>query len=159
MVKRISIYDLDGTVICSMHRYRTNADGTAIDLAYWRAKDIPEEIAKDSLLPMSEQYKRDLLDESVYVIIATARACVPNDANYEFIEKHLGLPNKFIHRQGPDDDRKGATLKIQGIKPLLNLKQFQNAVLTVYEDNIDYLKELCDTLNCNGVYVPSKQGV
>lgn len=158
MIKEIKIYDLDGCVIDSSHRYRTNTEGTAIDLDYWIRKDVPEEIARDSLLPMADQFKQDLLNPEVYVIVATARACIPGDANYVYLETTLGMPNKFIHRKGRDDERKGAHLKIQGIKPLLNLKQFKNAVLTVFEDNASYLKELCDEFNCMGVYVPSVQG-
>ena len=161
MIKKVSIYDLDGTVICSMHRYRTNKHGK-IDLEYWRQNDTPEKIAKDSLLPLAERYKADLRNPEVFVIIATARACIENDANYKYIRDNLGMPNKFIHRKGNSDSRKGAELKYKGIRPILNLKNFSDVVIHVYEDNIDYLKELCDafakTHKTVGHYNPSKQG-
>ena len=157
-LNKIHVYDMDGTIVDSSHRYQTASCGTRIDLEHWIANDIPEMIALDSLLPMAEEYKRDLQDESVYVIIATARACNEGDANYLFIERVLGKPDKFIHREGRNDERGGAELKIQAIKPLLNLKQFRNCAIHVFEDNIDYLKKLCDSFNGLGTYIPSKQG-
>ena len=124
----IHVYDLDGTVISSSHRYRTIPGENRIDLEHWRANDIPEMIAKDSLLPHAAQYMADIKNPRIYVIVATARACVPGDANYKFLRDRLAMPNKFIHRKGVNDNRKGAKLKIDGIRPLLNLKQFQNAL-------------------------------
>ena len=159
-IKYIHVYDLDGTIIDSSHRYRTILKNgkERIDLAHWRAHDIEEYIMRDKLLPLAEQYKQDIKNPEVYVIIATARACMPGDANYKYIEQHLGLPNKFIHRQGPEDTRGGAELKIKGIRPLLNLKQFRSAVIKVWEDNKDYLSAMCDALNAQGYFVPSNQG-
>lgn len=161
MIKKIHIYDLDGTIISSSHRYKTkyNNDGKlTIDLDHWRKHDNEEYIKKDSLLPHAAQYKKDLEDPEIYVIIATARACQPGDANYKFVEKHLGLPNKFVHRQGLDDMRGGAQLKVQAIRPLLNLKQFRYAVIHVWEDNKDYLSYMCNKLGAIPHYVPSTQG-
>ena len=158
MIEQIKIYDMDGTIVCSKHRYQTAKCGTRIDLPHWRAHDIPEFISLDSLLPMAEAYKSDLDNPSIYVIIATARACEENDANYQFIAEKLGKPNKFIHRLGPDDNRGGAQLKIQAIKPLLNLKQFKNAVVHIYEDNLKYLQDLRHALNGVGHYIASEQG-
>jgi hypothetical protein len=157
MIKNINIYDLDGVVISSNHRYKTNRKGDAIDLAHWRKHDIPEFISKDSLLPHAAQYKADLLNPEIYVIIATARACIKDDSNYDFIHKHLGMPDKFIHRKGVDDNRHGHTLKIHGIKPLLNLKQFRDAVVTVFEDNATYLKHMCEAFQCDGRLIYSTQ--
>lgn len=158
MIKRIHIYDLDGTVINSMHRYRTDETGKRIDLQYWIENDTPEKIAQDSLLPLAHQYRDDLANPEVYVIIATARACVENDANYTFVARYLGLPNRFVHRKGRKDNRKGAALKIAGIRPLLNLRQFKNADVHMWEDNKDYLREVCEALNGTPHYVPSQQG-
>lgn len=161
MIKQIKIYDMDGTIVDSSHRYRSRIDENGIeriDLDFWRKHDIPEFIAKDSLLPLAKEYKADLLDPETYVIIATARACTAGDANYQYIENVLGLPNKFVHRQGIDDKRGGAALKIQAIKPLLNLKQFKNALVKVFEDNKAYLQDMCHALNATPIYCKSNQG-
>lgn len=155
MIKRVSIYDMDGTVVCSLHRYRTiNENGIQrIDLNYWREN---QHLAMaDSLLPLADQYKADLADESCYVIIATAR--VLNEPDYQFIREILGQPNYIISRK-PDDSQSGATLKIKGLQKFFNLRNFRDASFTFYEDNAAYLKAVCDYFGIAGVYVPSEQG-
>jgi len=151
-IKRVRVYDMDGTIVCSLHRYRT-IDGIRIDLEYWR--DNQYKAMDDSLLPLAEQYKMDLLDENCYVIIATAR--VMQSADYEFVDKILGKPDYLVSRR-ESDIRSGGQLKIKGLQKFFNLKNFRDAEITFYEDNIQYLKAVCDRFNIRGVYVPSKQG-
>ncbi len=151
MIKRVSIYDMDGTIVCSMHRYRA-VDGK-IDLAYWRENEF--RAMGDSLLPLAEQYKNDLLDPNCYVIIATAR--VIRDADMQFINEILGKPDYLISRKD-GDSISGGMLKINGLARFFNLKNFKNASFTFYEDNATYLKTVCDRFNIRGVYVPSQQG-
>ena len=151
-IKRVQIYDMDGTIVCSLHRYRT-IDGARIDLQYWR--DNSDLAYSDSLLPLAEQYKADLLDEETFVIIATAR--VMGDEDWRFVRDILGQPDYFIHRK-PDDTRSGGLLKIKGLQKFFNLKPFKNAEITFYEDNATYLKTVCDHFGIRGVYVPSRQG-
>ena len=143
---------MDGTIVCSLHRYRT-IEGNRIDLEYWR--DNQYKAMDDNLLPLAEQYKMDLLDENCYVIIATAR--VMQSADYEFVDKILGKPDYLISR-GECDIRSGGQLKIKGLQKFFNLKNFRDAEITFYEDNIQYLKAVCDKFNIRGVYIPSKQG-
>ena len=152
-MKRIRIYDMDGTVVCSLHRYRTTADNK-IDLQYWR--DNEPLAMNDSLLPLAEQYKADLADKDTFVIIATAR--VLNAPDTEFINTILGKPDYIISRKN-NDSRSGGLLKILGLKKLFSLKQFHKVKdIIFFEDNTSYLKAVCDYFNINGVYVPSKQG-
>lgn len=151
-MKQIRIYDMDGTVVCSLHRYRTIND--KIDLQYWR--DNEYRAGDDSLLPLAEQYKRDLADKDTFVIIATAR--VLREADNDFIDNVLGKPDYIISRKD-NDSRSGGLLKILGLKKLFSLKQFQKVKdIIFYEDNTSYLKEVCDYFNITGVYIPSKQG-
>lgn len=164
MIKKIKIYDLDGTLIDSSHRYRTK--GGKIDLAHWRENDTPEKVALDSFLDLYEWLKVDLKRKDTFVILATARACVENDHNYDFLKHHDIMPDMFIHRQGDNDTRGGAALKIAAIKPLLNLKQFQGATIHIFEDNIQYLQDMVIALKGDfskgrkvvGHFVPSVQG-
>lgn len=156
MIKEIHVYDLDGTVISSSHRYRTIPGEARIDLNHWREHDKPEFIAKDSLLPHAAQYKADLKNPEILVVIATARAAIPGDANWQFVEKKLGLPDFFIHRQGVDDTRKGAKLKIDGLMPIIN--KYAGAIVHFWEDNQDYLNEVCEATGAIPHYVPSTQG-
>lgn len=162
MYNKIKVFDIDGLLVDSSHRYRTGADGK-IDLPYWRAKDNWYFIMQDKNLPFAEYYKKCLADDNIYVIIATARACVLGDGNYHYIKFKLGMPNRFIHRQGEGDNRGGAALKIAGIKPILNLKQFRNCKIDVYEDNSDYLRDITHAMRdsgheCVGHFNPSYQG-
>ena len=154
-IKRVAIYDMDGTIVDSSHRYRTIVDenGERIDLDYWRENEY--RAMDDGLLPMAKQYKIDLLDPECYVIIATAR--VMNEPDWQFVREILGEPDYFISRP-KDSDISGKTLKINGLAKFFNLLNFKNAEFVFYEDNIHYLKAVCDRFNIRGVYVPSVQG-
>ena len=153
-MKKIAIYDMDGTIVCSLHRYKTDSTGTKIDLQYWRDNEF--RAMDDSLLPLAEQYKKDLADSDTYVIIATAR--VLRDADNNFINTVLGTPDYIISRKD-NDSRSGGLLKVLGLKKLFSLKQFHKVKdIIFYEDNTSYLKAVCDYFNIRGVYVPSKQG-
>lgn len=155
-IKRVSVYDMDGTIVCSLHRYRTviNANGKeVIDLAHWRANEY--RAMDDSLLPLAAQYQADLQDPSCYVVIATAR--VLNEPDMQFIREKLGMPNYIISRP-KDCTLSGGVLKVRGLRKFLNLRNFKGAVFTFYEDNRAYLDYVCTTLGINGVFVESKQG-
>ena len=154
-ITRCSIYDMDGTIVCSLHRYKTIVDnsGERIDLDYWRQNEY--RAMDDSLLPLAEQYRKDLQDENCFVIIATAR--VLRDADNKFINEILGEPDYIISRID-GDTVSGGKLKIAGLAKFFNLKSFANAEFTFYEDNTTYLKAVCDRFNIRGVYIPSKQG-
>jgi hypothetical protein len=154
-ITRVSIYDMDGTIVDSLHRYRTiiSDTGERIDLDYWRENEY--RAMDDSLLPLAAQYRQDLQDESCYVIIATAR--VLRDADNEFIRDVLGEPDYIISRRD-GDNISGGKLKVNGLAKFFNLVTFRDAEFVFYEDNISYLKAVCDRFNIRGVYVPSKQG-
>ena len=156
MIKEIHIYDMDGTLVDSSHRYRIGENGK-IDLAYWIANCKPEKIAKDKLLPLANQYQAQLDNPEVYVVIATARVLEAADWNY--IKNVLGMPNKVISRNGRSDNRKGAKMKIDGLRYLRYLKQFANVKKWFYEDNKDYLYPVADFLGAEAVFIPSNQGV
>jgi len=154
-ITKVSIYDMDGTIVDSLHRYRTIIDdnGERIDLGYWRENEY--RAMDDTLLPLAEQYKSDLRDENCFVIIATAR--VLRAADNQFIDEILGKPDYIISRRD-GDTVSGGKLKIAGLAKFFNLNNFKNAEFTFYEDNVQYLKAVCDRFNIRGVYVPSKQG-
>ena len=93
-IKRIRIYDMDGTIVCSLHRYRTITDsnGERIDLDYWRENE--HRALDDSLLPLAEQYRQDLADPETYTIIATAR--VLGKPDLEFIRDTLEIGRAHV---------------------------------------------------------------
>lgn len=156
MIKHLAIYDMDGTIVDSSHRYRTiigEDNIERIDLPYWRANEY--KAMEDGLLPLAEQYRQDLKREDTYVIIATAR--IIQGPDMQFITEILGKPDYLISR-GINDNRSGKDLKIKGLQKFFNLKNFKPAQAVFYEDNIQYLKAVCDHFNIRGVYVPSVQG-
>jgi hypothetical protein len=154
-ITRVSIYDMDGTIVCSLHRYKTIIDdnGERINLDYWRENEY--RAMDDGLLPLAEQYKADLNDPNCYVIIATAR--VLHTADNTFIREILGEPDYIISRVD-GDNTSGSKLKIAGLAKFFNLSNFKSAEFTFYEDNVQYLKAVCDRFDIRGVYIPSKQG-
>lgn len=155
-IRKVSIYDMDGTIVDSTHRYRTIVDQNGqekIDLEYWRENEY--RAMEDGLLPLAEQYRADLADPECYVIIATAR--VMHGPDFQFVNEILGKPDFLISRKD-GDTTSGGKLKINGLAKFFNLKSFQNAEFTFYEDNATYLKTVCDRFNIRGVYIPSKQG-
>lgn len=152
-IKEIKIYDMDGTIVDSTHRYRTEKCGTKIDLQFWRDNEF--RAYDDSLLPLAKQYQEDIKNPECYVIIATAR--IIRNEDMRFIKDKLGMPNYIISRK-ENDTRSGGLLKILGLKKFFNLKNFRNAKAVFFEDNVSYLKAVCDYFKIEGVYIPSNQG-
>jgi len=152
-MKTIRVFDLDGCLADSSHRYALGNDGK-IDLQHWR--DNSHKVLQDAPLPLCKRYIEGMKDPDVYTIIATARVWCENSTKW--VLRHLGQPDKLVHRQGNDDMRGGAALKIEAIKPMLNLRQFKDVQVEVYEDNHTYLRDLCHALNARGFYIPSPQG-
>ena len=157
MIKEIHIYDLDGTVIDSSHRYRyiIGADGwRAIDFPYWVENRY--RAANDKLLPLAKQYQNQRRDPSVFLVAATSRAMVEVESKHVY--NVLGWPDHMISRT-EGDMQSGATLKIDGLKKLFQKKpELSTLPGFFYEDNTDYLNAVCNEFNFSGIYVPSKQG-
>jgi hypothetical protein len=80
-----------------------------------------------------------------------------NSPDWQFVKEILGEPDYFISRKA-GDNVSGKTLKINGLAKFFNLVTFKNADFVFYEDNISYLKAVCDRFNIRGVYIPSVQG-
>lgn len=152
---KIAIYDMDGTIVDSSHRYRTITENgiTRIDLNHWRENEY--RAMDDGLLPLAEQYRADLENPAVYTIIATAR--IMNAPDWQFVNQILGAPNYLISRK-LGEVISGSALKIRGLQKFFNLKQFKTADAVFYEDNVSYLKAVCDHFQIRGVYIPSVQG-
>ncbi len=133
MFKRIHVYDLDGVLVDTKHRYRNDATGS-IDLAYWYANRTAKKIALDKILPLAKQYLADCMNPEIYTVICTARNY--NVLDIEFIVGRLGAPDKLImkpegnHRS--DDD---AIYKLRELQRLFNLRQFRWLPRKLWEDS------------------------
>ena len=75
------IWDLDGTLIDSSHRYRTLPCG-GIDLDAWIRLNTPENVWNDKLLPLAEIAK-DGYASKTETVFCTAR--VLNEWDYDFL--------------------------------------------------------------------------
>lgn len=160
-IQRLHIFDMDGTLVDSSHRYRTRIDENGlerIDLDFWRKNE--DKCTQDSLLPLVDEYRKLLESSEDYVVIATARNFCRNC--FIMVREILGWPNKLIYRE-LGDNSKGVDMKLKPLLPLLNLKQFSalNEVI-VYEDNEGYLEGIAQAISprvpVRKVFVPSNQG-
>jgi len=129
MVKNISIFDMDGTIIDSSHRQATKPDGT-LNLAAWIENATPEKISKDIVLPLAQQIrKRQKAGD--YVLICTARQM--SFADFEFLQDNGICPDKIISRPLGNMEADGS-LKAKQLSKLFNLKQFAKASKIMFDD-------------------------
>lgn len=151
MFRQLFVFDLDGVLVDTSHRYRNKPDGT-IDLDYWFAMRTPENIAKDTLLHHSRVYFEANADPRIYTIICTSR--MYNVMDIEFIVGYLGAPNKLLMR--PEDERLSpdGQLKRRQLQRIFNLKQFKGLPKFLWEDNKGNIEALHDIFD-NVTYVPS----
>jgi len=153
MLKKIHVYDLDGVLVDSSHRYRNKPDGT-IDLDYWIANRTPEKINADKVLPLHRQYISDCIDPETYTVICTSR--LYNAADIEYIVSFLGIPDKLIMR--PEDNTDGdAVLKYRQLSRFFNLKQFRTLPKFLWEDNLKNIRALLP-LFTRAYHIKSNQG-
>lgn len=160
MLTQINVFDCDGVLLDSTHRYSTmiRADGVeVINLQHWI--DNEHRAYDDAPLPTAlKEYAESLKNPNAYTIIATA--AIVCDNRIRCLRDKIGLPDYIISRKGRKDTRGGAELKIAGLRQLLALKQFDVARrnMTMVEDNLSYLSKICKAFNCRGLYIPSNQG-
>ena len=100
------IWDLDGTVIDSSHRYSTLANGD-IDLPKWIADNTRENIERDTLLPLARLMQSNYANGDV-VIICTARVLGVWDK--VFLADH-GIKAHFVLSRALGDNRGDAEMK------------------------------------------------
>lgn len=130
-LKRIHVYDLDGVLVDTSHRYRNLPNGT-IDIEYWLANRTAEKIAQDKLLPLARQYMKDCANPEIYTVICTAR--MYHVLDIQFIVGYLGAPDKLIMRPEGDLTADGL-LKRRQLQRIFNLRQFQKLPRKFWDDN------------------------
>ena len=112
-MNRYKIWDLDGTVIDSSHRYSTLANGD-IDLPRWIADNTRANIEQDKLLPLAELMKSNYRQGDI-VIINTARVLGVWD--HCFLAEN-GIKAHFILSRAIGDNRGDAEMKRQKLLAL-----------------------------------------
>ena len=142
------IFDLDGTAIDSSHRANTLADGS-LNLAAWRENSTPEMIARDSLLPLGEQWRdmvaRGLDGTNVQIAIITAR--VMGAADLQYLDDN-GLAYDYLYSRTEGDTSNDAALKKIMLFDLArdmgrSITWLQNFAW-FYDDNLGVIEMGCD---------------
>ena len=129
MIKNITIFDLDGTIIDSSHRQMVKPDGT-LDLAKWFENATAEMIFDDKVLPLATQVRRRQ-KAGDYTIVCTARNM--QDADFEFLQNAGICPDKIISRPTGNNTPDGE-LKAKQLNSFLSLKQFAKANKVMFDD-------------------------
>lgn len=154
-IKRVEIFDRDGTLACSLHRTSIDENGL-LDLGHWLANNTPEMVAKDTLLPVADYYKECVNDPEVFTVICTVVQM--QDYHIDYIRQNLGMPDALIYPE-KNVGNGGAAFKMRALSRYRNLKQFRDLPVHFHEDNMKYLATVCDALNFTGHYYPSGYGV
>ena len=138
------IFDLDHTTIDSSHRSHT-LEGGALNLDAWRENSTPEMIARDSLLPLGEQW-RDMVArglEGTHVKIAIITARVMGAADLQYLDDN-GLAYDYIYSRNEGDSTPDYELKRIALHDLArdmgrSMRWLQNFAW-FYDDNLSILK-------------------
>lgn len=156
MFKRIHVYDLDGVLVDTSHRYRTDKNG-ATDIQYWVENSTAKKMAKDKILPLAKQYIHDCIDPEIYCILCTVRAMHVLDLQY--IVGHLGMPDKILMvGESKPPYTKDHILKRRALQRMFNLIQLQKLPRTLWEDNQITIDRLSDMFT-HTIHVNSNQGI
>ena len=127
-MKNVIIFDLDETVINSAHRTPNNPDGS-LNLAKYLELQNPENIAKDTLLPIV-RIMRARFVAGDFIVVLTARGMSP--ADYQFlVDLHLPYHLILSRNDIPTDHYKlsDGKYKLRHILPFLDLADYDNIVM------------------------------
>lgn len=146
------IFDLDGTVIDTSHRYRDLPCGN-IDLEYWFANSIPEKIALDALLPLADSMRK-MYAAGHHIIVCTARDFSPLNgvdlgAVYTKFLLDKGLhSHTILHRLMAGQDHKSlgdGELKIRLLNDYfasIGIDDIKEAQCLMFDDNLAVIEAM-----------------
>lgn len=152
MLERIHIYDVDGVLLDSTHRFRTLPCGI-VDLAHWT--DNRHFACNDTYLPLARQFIEDCLAPEVYTIVCTARQMHLEE--WLAWERLFPMPDQFLSR-AKGDSRGSIAMKTAKLRKVLSLRQFSGLPRVYWEDTKDILDAVSAAVGARGVFVQSSQG-
>ena len=132
---RISVWDLDGTVINSNHRHATKADGS-LDLEHWIENNTPQKIARDTLLPLIHTMRVEA-QLGKFVVICTARVLAR--ADYIFLRNNK-VPFDYVLSRPRGDATGDAELKVRGMSRLLSKLRRDWSHCEMWDDNTSVIE-------------------
>jgi hypothetical protein len=131
---KLTIFDLDHTVIDSSHRQLTRADGS-LDLDHWIENCTPQKVAADSLLPLANEMRaRYAMGERI--IICTAR--VMSRADYRFLLAN-NLPFDYVLSRPKGCRTPDAELKHAQLTRLFARVNVKPRDVEMFDDNAQVL--------------------
>ena len=128
MTKHIFIFDLDNTIINSEHRTERDSQGK-LNLSHWFKNATPENIAKDTLLPLASLFKKAKTKH--HLVICTARNLTKADRDFL---KNNGLNTSNILSRKKGDMRSDDLLKCSLLSKLFQTK-FKGKRAIMFDDN------------------------
>lgn len=131
----IRIFDLDGTVIDSGHRV-TNTPSGDFCLASWRRNATPQNIARDSLLPLAQEWKAAHARGDI-VGFCTSRQM--KGADMLFLRAN-GLPWRFDMSRKPGDMTECGPYKVRHFQRFFRRNGFSPSDCVFYEDSPSVLR-------------------
>lgn len=130
--KRITVWDLDETLIDSRHRTPNNTDGTLNLDRYFELK-TRQNIFADTLLPLARVFK-SLCRRDNFVAICTARAM--NEDDYDFLEHHGISAHMVMCRplDGSEHHIRDAELKSAKVQRLREYRNMSHLPVYMWDD-------------------------
>ena len=127
---KITIFDLDHTVIDSSHRQLTRADGS-LDLEHWIENCTPQKVAADSLLPLANEM-RARYAKGERIVICTARVMSRADYRFLFVNN---LPFDYVLSRPRGCRTPDAELKHSQLTRLFKRVNVQPRHVEMFDDN------------------------
>jgi hypothetical protein len=134
-MKKLFIFDLDGTVIDSDHRTPRLPDGS-VDVHAFLALKTRKTVFRDTLLPLARTMRLANRDPDTTVAVCTSRTM--HDMDLHYLKFHRLDHDIMLHRIKGDFDTPDAALKTGLIKPLLD--KFRSVVM--FDDNLSVIEAI-----------------
>lgn len=141
-MKKLMVFDLDGTVIDSDHRTPRLPDGS-VDVHAFLALKTHRMVFRDTLLPLARVMRKAHADPGTTVAICTSRSM--HDSDMHYLRFHRLGHDILLHRTKGDFDTPDGALKVGLLKPLLD--KFRSVVM--FDDNLSVI----DAVRALGVRV------
>jgi len=155
----ILIWDLDATLVDSSHRTPNNPDGT-LNLAAYIEKHTPDNIAKDTALPLLRCFLHLITQARFYSVVCTARDMMREDydslrnfgiATNQILSRDQALKNHYRMHDG--EYKRHWMLRYYTLKQFVCLPKF------VFDDAAPVLsmaRKLPNTVALNAVALNKK---
>ena len=134
---RLSIWDLDHTVIDSSHRQLTRDDGS-LDLDHWIENCTRRKIMRDSLLPLVHEMRRRY-QAGERIVICTAR--VMGRYDYQFLLVN-NIPFDYILSRPKTSKERDAELKARQLTRLFARIRVRPRDVEMFDDNDGVLEAI-----------------